>query len=365
MTRRLFLSVAANHCAVIAVSGTRIEWQATATGEAAHDSVRELEKLLRSARIPRWRRPQVVLALWPDRSQLRRLPGLPHGQSSSVLDALVRENAGRFFLRSDEPMLISRAVPGADGSHWAAALDAPVVDAVRGALRGVGLRLDVVVPALSLVSAPLMGFQATRSNGLLQLVTRVPMAAPDLADVEEVVCSLALADLSHAPVLAPETLQHPSGRQRLVSGAAVAAAIGAVILAPGLGALHAASKAERDLREIAPIAEGPLGAQAEALSFASALAEFDSLYGRQTPRLAILSELTRLLPDSAVLLGVQLDSSQGRITVLSPRTTVLLEALETAHTMSDARLVGPVTREVVGTRMLERAAIMFRAVPVP
>jgi hypothetical protein len=61
-----------------------------------------------------------------------------------------------------------------------------------------------------------------------------------------------------------------------------------------------------------------------------------------------------------VLVTARLDSLGGAVVVLAPHATSTLASLDSVAGIAAPQIVGPVTKEVVGSRELERATVQFR-----
>jgi hypothetical protein len=137
---------------------------------------------------------------------------------------------------------------------------------------------------------------------------------------------------------------------------AVVAAIGTPIVARVVRAhttarqLSAISRRARD----AEAAERDLARMSEALVEVSS---FDA--SRRSPTL-ILAQLTGALPENAALVAVRLDTAGGTLVILAPRAAAALAALDSIKAVVAPAIIGPVTKEMAGTRELERATVQFR-----
>ena len=74
----------------------------------------------------------------------------------------------------------------------------------------------------------------------------------------------------------------------------------------------------------------------------------------------ILAQLERALPENAALVTVRLDTAGGTMVILAPRAAAALAALDSVPAVVAPVIIGPVTKEMAGTRELERATIQFR-----
>lgn len=91
-----------------------------------------------------------------------------------------------------------------------------------------------------------------------------------------------------------------------------------------------------------------------------ALAEAATFEARRPPLTLVLAELTTALPADAAITALRVDTVTTTMVVLAPRAASILAQLERVPTITGAELVGPVTREMVGARELERVTIRFR-----
>ena len=152
----------------------------------------------------------------------------------------------------------------------------------------------------------------------------------------------------------------PSRRRLAVSLGTCAVAIALALAAPliasarverGARASDAAVRArvrgsERDARELGNVTAA-LGAIA---SFTQSRCSFTLL----------LAQLTRALPDGSVLLALQVDSAgAGSIAALGPHAAAIVDAVERVPGLTSAEIIGPVTRETVAGKQLDRVTVRF------
>ncbi|HEV7586815.1 MAG TPA: hypothetical protein VGO40_01700, partial [Longimicrobium sp.] len=133
MSGSIGIAIGAAAVRAVVVRGGRVVAASEAqlgTGDTLAEVVAEL---LGAARVPRWPRPPVTVALGPARAQVRRVSGLPPLTDPRVLAEILREGSGRFFLRNGvAPVTTGVRVEG-PGTVWCGALDG---DAVRAAEEG-------------------------------------------------------------------------------------------------------------------------------------------------------------------------------------------------------------------------------------
>jgi hypothetical protein len=389
------LSIGSDHLRAVGVRAGAVRW--TLEAERAADSAlaAEIVTLLGHATLPRWPRPAVAVAIGPAASQTKRLTGLPAIADDTALRAVVRESTSRFFLRNGVPLVVSGVRVAEPGMAWAAAFEEPIVHGVESACRTLGLRVRLIAPTVVALSRGLEDDEriewddgAVRAElaiaGRTMTATRrvsnvVDHENPPSAHVPHVVDALRVlgqngwrfADAYGATQLPsdePLALRTMSGdldagvsrRSIRVAAAAFCIATAAAIVAPGVSSAvqnhrtgHALVALGARQRE-AGRAERDLARMDAALAEVSA---FDA--SRRSPTL-LLASLAHALPETTVLVTVRIDSTGATIAILAPRATAALAAVDSLAQVTSPEIIGPVTKEVVGTRELERATMHIR-----
>jgi hypothetical protein len=87
------------------------------------------------------------------------------------------------------------------------------------------------------------------------------------------------------------------------------------------------------------------------------VAAFDG--GRRSATL-LLADLTRALPDSSAIAAIRVDTAGGTLVALTPRAATVLSGIERVPGIVAPEIPGPVTREAVRGRELERLTVRFR-----
>lgn len=367
----------------------RVVWAASASAGEGGSIVEPLANLLAEAPRPGMRRPVVVIAVGPARSQVRRLSGLPPGTGARTADAIVANGVSRFFLSNGIPLLPGHSVPGADGMLWGSVFEAPLVSDALDACRRARLSCEGLIPAVAVLDRGRQAAEAVLRDGettvaaklqghRLAAVTRVapgPEQLPGLpvealAPLGEEACSYteaygaAVAELSAVPGLCPgRALPEgpiPPWRKIAAAGALTLAMLSAAA-GPGVAARARAAKAERMIAALEPRALSTFDARAQAVRFAAARDEFRTLARLGgPPRTAVLWWIAGALPDSAALTTLRIDGAGAQMTVLAPRIGPVIARLEKAADILSPQIVGPVTREVVAAHERERATVSFR-----
>jgi len=388
------LSIGSEHLRAIGVSAGKVRWTVEAERAPGADLAGEIVSLLRHATLPRWPRPKVAAAIGPTGSQAKRLTGLPAIADAPTLQAIVREGASRFFLRNGVPLRVSDVRIAESGVAWAAAFEVPIVDGVEAACRGLRLRVRLIVPSVVALARGLedddciewrdgdIGARVSIAGHTISAARRWSAADRDDADTvrqPRAVEALRVAGESgwrfadaygatQLPADEPLALRTMSGdldagvsrRSVRVAAAALCIATAAAIVAPGVSSAVSARRSGRELAAIEHRRRDAERAERDLARMDAALAEvaaFDAT--RRSPTL-LLASLAHALPETTVLVTVRIDSAGATIAVLAPRAAAALAAVDSMGQVTSPEIIGPVTKEVVGTRELERATMHIR-----
>ena len=391
---RIGLAIASDRIRAVGVHAGRVLWALEGERSLANALSADITQLLRRAALPRWPRPVVFAAIGPSASQTKRLSGLPNVTDAAALRAIVRESTSRFFLRNGIPLITSGVrVDGAE-SVWAAAFDLPSVREVESACRALRLRVRMIAPSLVALPRAIGNGRIEWIDGAVRSeliiadhrlagTRRLPeMPAGGSVGAFEVVAALKplgaeswkFADAYGATQLADDeslALRSSSGdldasatrREVKIAATALGVAVVAVIGSTIVGIALRDHRIARNLASIerqahvAELAEVDLGRMSAALTQVSA---FDA--SRRSPT-TLLAQLARALPEGSILANVRIDTAGGMVALLAPRASAALAALDSVRAVSAPEIIGPVTKEVVGARELERATMQFRLAP--
>lgn len=392
MSLTLGIAVGADRIRAVALNAGRIVAANETSIEAGDSIAAALAELLSTAPLPRFPRPRVVAALGPSLSQTRRISGLPPLEDARMLAGLVREGASRFFLRNGAPLATTGVRVVEPGVVWAAALDERVVRQVEAGCRGAGLRVDRFVPAVAALGrafpdgeihwpdGPAVA-EVRVAGGELVSVRRLaagqapetppPAALPALARLGDDAWRYADAYGAAAlPAWEPLTFRPASGgddavpRWRLaIAGAGLAAAVSFVALGPAFRAMQAEDEAAGRLasvssrHRVATESDAELGRVTDALWEA---AEFDA---RAYSPTLLLADVSAALPPGSAMITFRADSASGSLVALAPRAAAVVAPLEKVPGVAAPEIVGPVTRETLLGREVERVTIRFTIDP--
>jgi len=389
------LSIASDHLRAVGVRAGEVRWTLEAERSAEGDLASEIVTLLHHATLPRWPRPMVAVAIGPAASQTKRLTGLPMIADVTALRAVVRESASRFFLRNGVPLVVSGVRVTEPGMAWVAAFEEPIVQGVETACRTLALRVRLIAPSVVALSRGLEDDEriewddgAVRAEltiaGRAMTATRrvtniVDHENPPSTQVPRVVDALRVlgdggwrfADAYGATQLPsdePLALRTMSGdldagvsrRSIRVAVAALCIATMAAIVAPGISSAVRIHRTGRELAALEHRRSDADRAERDLARMDAALAEVSAFDASRRSPTMLLASLAHALPETTVLVTVRIDSAGATIAILAPRAAAALAAMDSMAQVTSPEIIGPVTKEVVGTRELERATMHIR-----
>jgi hypothetical protein len=251
-------------------------------------------------------------------AQLRTLPDLPPVRAR-YLAALVAQQAGRFFRKNGQPLVTDAAWVGktAPGVAHAAAVEAPLVEAIAAGARAAGLWLEAIAPA---------------NDGTLTLLPTSERESRDRAArrrTRQLLLATGGMWLTAGALFSGRLWWERSAVERELAALRVP--------------LAAVLDARRELRD----AETTL----------NAIAAAERERGRS---LEVLAAVTGALPDSGVLTSLAWSADgTGVLVGAARRATDVVARLDRLPGLSDVRLNGPAVRETIAGRDWERFTILF------
>jgi hypothetical protein len=384
------LAVASDELRAVAVRGGVVRW-AVRAGRTEEPALSvQIAALLAQAPVPRWRRWRAIAVVGPSAAQVRRLTGLPPLESRATLSVLVREGAGRFFLRNGVPLEVAGVRVIARGSVWAAAFEQPMVAEIAAGCRAAGLTLRAIAPAVNALGAGLQDdrvvwrdgdvrAQIVFAKGTLTSVRRLPSELPAGAEQSlRPVAALgslgkdawrfadaygaALASDSEPLALRTGAQSDAAVSRRRIVAASIAFASAALIalVTPAVASVIDQSRVLKQLNAIAPQARDAAVVEQELRRMTRALAQVDAFATARRSPTALLASLTRVLPPGAALVTLRVDSAGGTLVFLAPRAARAIASLDSVAEIASPEVVGPVTKEIAGTKEVERATVRFR-----
>lgn len=389
MSTTIGIAIASDAVRAVAVRNGAVQWASQTDRMDESDLAADLALLLKDAPLSRLARVRVVAVVGPAGAQTKRLTGLPALDDAEALSRIVRESAGRFFLRNGIPIVTTGVRIDGNGA-WVAAFERPVVDAIENVCAQRKLRLALIAPTLIVLPLSTARREISWYDGKLCASATYAadgrlMAASRSGDCGGV-------DEFPAPVAALATLGSGAWRFADAYGAAVAsehepiawrarsegrkrgpltcagkvAAIGALLAGVGALALPAAGDAlaarkfSAQAAQLAPRTRRAMVARGELAHMSRALAEISAFAAGRHSSVLLLQAIAHALPDAAALASIHVDTVAGTMVIVAPRIAAALAALDSVQVISALEIVGPVTKEIAGGKELERASVHFR-----
>jgi hypothetical protein len=265
-------------------------------------------------------------------AQLKAIPDAPTQADRRMLEGALRSNADRYFIGGERSFYFGVRVDD-DGGAKVVAGNRATIDEVTRAAFAAGA-VDLIV------------FAAT---SVLQLADDEPGSGFDAA------ASLAMIDHRTVPavVICASDVRR---RRRLAGGAAAAIAVALLLAMPLVQSRHRATQARNELAAIKVRSDAALEARKGRAALRSMIDRVES------PGLAmaqVLADITTALPAGASLLALTIDTAKGSAVIIATNAVESLPALDSVRAIGQLKLSGPVTRERISDRDLERATVLF------
>ncbi|MCG8468068.1 MAG: hypothetical protein MJB57_07630 [Gemmatimonadetes bacterium] len=391
MMKTLGLGISKASVRAVLVDDGVVEWAAETKLDAVTGTEGAIRKLLDDAPTSRRSRPRVRAALGPWASQIKGLGSVPDGLDLETLDRLVADNSGTFFLENGVPLTTTTTQRRSD-RPVAAALHAPLLDAIGRATQDHGLRLEAVFPTGEVLLASTPGDRMSWRDGELSLeVHRDAGGAPTVraafGDRDETTPDLVgglsaigpdagtFADAYGAAVLAPggalgifpgRRLGRRRGRGPRDGHARRYAFLTIVIALAGLAApLGFTVQGRRSAARLEAVrTEGwsrVLDARAELGRVTAQLEALRRLAARPTVT-RLVAELAASLPEGAAVTAVRLEGFEAHVEVVAANAAEIAAALGSRAGVEAARLDGPVSRVELAGAPMEEATIVVSLV---
>ena len=393
------LGVAADRVRAVGVAGDTVRWAIElerSEGEPLGEKLRALLARcpLDSSPLGCWPRPRVAAAIGPSAVQVKRLTGLPPLEDPAALASLVREGAGRFFLRNGVPLLTTGVRLVEPGTAWAAAFDAPIVEQVERACASAGLRVRIVAPSAIALGRATNGRQISWvdgdvraelafSEGKITAVRQVAMhhglghheveepASPVAALASLGGQALAFADAYGATRLGrdePLALRpgraslggSPSQARTWTAAATLGLTVIAALVGPPVAASRATTRARARLQLVGAQLRTARAVERDLGQISGALEEAAAFNATHRSATMLLADITRALPKEAALVAFEIDSATGTLVAITPRASRVTTALEGVRGIASPQIVGPVTRAMAGGGELEQVTVRFQ-----
>jgi hypothetical protein len=233
-----------------------------------------------------------------------------------MLELLVQENVHQFFLR-EVPFVTTSVHSLGPGEALGGIVDTSLVDAVIAACAETRYALRTVYPD---------------ADPRLQIRPR-RLALPS------------------SPI---------SGLRAMMAIAACALACIAALVAPGLAADAATRRATRELATLSHAQHDAADETQDAQQTTNAIDAIGRFEHERRSVTLLLSTLASALPPESAITTLRVDTAMAEMVVVSTRAAAVLGAMDRMPGIVAPAMIGPVSRDVVNGRDIERATIHFR-----
>lgn len=398
MIRRdtLGVSIGADGLRIAMLRGSAIVWVLDDTLGDGVEAGAMLRALLHEAPAPARRGSQAMIAIEEPLAQVRQIEGLPPVDDDRAVLDILRGSPLRWFLGRTGGLSLGQVHTDVTGARWAAAYPRSLVEELTHALEQSGYRpvlttagsvarLGVVEPGLVTIGSPrsphvlsitgtgTISIARTDDAAAVATASMVPTPLDPLGErAHEFACAVGAATLAARATPVPFAILHARRHRAPVSAvraraAVVAASVGVVAALAGypvsVGVTSARLARLDGARDPARIRSDSI-----ALGLAAANAEIQSLEDRLESRVSVITLLDQLrsaLPGDAAIVAFRLDSSEAQLTIVGPRIGAVVDRLAESGAVRSVRLLGAMTTEAVGTRLLERASITLGLMASP
>lgn len=309
-------------------------------------------------RVPRSRWPvlRVDTALGPPWGRIKLVKGVPPVTRHGELVSMLRLNAGR-FIASLRPIVITGASVVSSGEARVGLADRSAVDAVTHEILSRKLRIGRIVPMASLELADNSRNSTPGTNDVDEISARETVAA-------RVAGSRGAMPLGLRPRDNPAAAVPDVSRRRIaIAGTGLAAAI--LIYIGGQVTVERVTLARSAVAVsgMAIVSDSGIREVTELRRIDRDLATAANFSLHRVSTALLLGAITQALPAGAAITTLRIDTASVDIVALSPRTAAVVDALSDVPNVVAPTIIGPISRETVGSRELERATIRLRIVP--
>lgn len=386
-TNGLGLAVSAREVRAVLVRGGVVEWHGCAPFADAPSIAAALRDVLSQVpRLPFATRITAVIS--PAWVQVKPLSGLPSLKPARLVTQLVRENQQAFFLWKGPPAAIADIQQLEGGVAWGAAFDREVIDAMTHALRAARMTVGGVAPAVVALVAALPNQAIAWSDGedrfelegdchALRRVERLvgaasprpalPVPLARLGDDAQRFLEAYTAAIAPRKLALAWRFQSDEARSRVRARAshvtvavALSAAAAFAALGPGARARNFTRLADAELTRNRRAQLELAKTESDLRRVTQLLNRVESFRAERGRVTRILGELAQSNPDSTAMLTFHVDSVEGAFTAIAPHVADVLPELANVDGIVAPRIVGSVTREVLGGVHVERASFHFR-----
>lgn len=389
MIARLGVSIHSGEVRALLVQRGVVRWHASVPCEFSAATAVEVFASLLATLPKRLGIRRATVAIGPAWCQVKHIEGLPAVRDLAMLTRLLHENSMSFFLRNLGRLAVSDIVRFADGTLWASAFDQEIAMSAIEALKRYRFANACVVPSVTAVAglAP-AGVHVWRDgehtmeltvdeHRLLRRVRRAssddetqpPTLSDPLAKLgnDSWVSAAAFGAATTKP--APFAWRPAPDPRRVARAARVRVSIGAllataasvaVLVAPSVRAAQTVRDGSAVMKALRATQTEVARAQGELRRIASTLDRVEQFREQRGKTTMLLGAISQALPESTALVTLRIDSLDGNFIALTPHASDILPQLVSVTEMLQPRIVGSLTKEMLGAAQLERATVRFK-----
>jgi hypothetical protein len=348
MVVRIGIALGAN-CASAAVTFGRwpLATVELAASEVTGDALSDCNALLPRIKTPTWIRPRsVTIALDNRNIQVRTIRGLPPVSNVRLLERTIAQTPTRYFLRRSSQLRSSSIRLIEPGCVEAAAVEQYLLDQLDTACRNAGRSLTAVLPLSRALERLTPAERMQEHTGAVGAAMYPPSGA----------LTIRMKALRQR---AART--HPKyGKGVLIPAGCVTLGLAAVMMAPSIHAYRESSTARREIAAAARARYDAVIAERSLSDVTDRLRDLGEYASSRRSITMLLGDLSRAIPEKGAMTAFRVDSSSVTVVVLAPKSGDVLTGLEKISYIVAPEVTGPVTREIVGGRELERLTVRFR-----
>lgn len=387
MSPQIGVGVGQNEVRALMLRDSRVVWRAARTISDDQTLTEAIAALLAVAPVAGWRRPNVIAAIGPAASQVKRLTGLPAVGDPRVVGQLLGAKVSRFFLRTEVPV-VTPAAYRSNGCWWGAIVNQPVVAAVEAACERLRFRFIGCLPTCAALADLVADGNVLWSDGdartSVTVSRRVWMAigrgedgvAPDAVipvlralgtDGSRYADAYGAASASRRSPLFVRASGARATSRRLVRATLFITLLASALLAASASGIAAAMALSTDRERLESLRASAFAWEPihSRLTFVTGqLNEISHFTITRRSALQILRTLAESLPDSTAILTLSVDSVTGSMTVISALAASVLPRLGATSDLLQPRITGAVMRESVGSTQVQRIALRFGLPPL-
>jgi hypothetical protein len=359
--RHIGLHIGRHEITAVIVERGKVIWSAASPLDAEPGTnaisciASSLDVLLGRLPNDRWPALRVTTALGSPWGRVKLIKGVPAVSRRELL-SMIRLNTNR-FVASSQPVIVTGAITVSDGEVCIGIADLSLVEAVTRAIVDHKLRVGRIMPAaaIKLTEDP----SGSRDDGSDSAGYATGVAIAARAAGANRSLELGLRPRDNSAAVLPDT-----SRRRVMLAVRFLVATLVAYFGSQLNTERGNVMHDRvAIHSIAMVSDSVAREDADLGRLNRDLLTTTSFARRRISTALLLEAITQALPAEAAITTLRIDTTTVDLVTLSPRTADVIDALADVPSLATPTIIGPVSRETVGPRELERATIRLHIVP--